>query len=90
MKSPDRVLVLEVIDGKKPLNTLGLTDTRLFTGGNKLHALMDEQTCLWYLKYDDGGVPPVLQCKFTGFKQLLKFAEDYYSKRNIRIKEIKD
>lgn len=90
MRAADRVLTLEMIDGKKTLSSTGLTDPRLFSGENKLHAIMDPETCLWALKYEMGGVPPVLKCQFTSFKALLKFAEQYYYTRNIRIKEIKD
>lgn len=90
MRSPDRILVLSIMDGKKPLNTLGAADPRLFNGENKLHALMDEQTTLWSFKYDMGNVPPPLQCKFTSFSALRRHAEEYYNKRNIEIKEVKD
>lgn len=90
MKSPDRILVLKVMDGKKPISTTGAADPRLFTGENKLHAIMDEQSCLWRMKYDMGIVPESLKGTFTGFKALKKFAEQYYHKRNIEIVEVKD
>lgn len=90
MKSPDRVLVLKAMEGKKPMNTTGVADPRLFTGENKLHAVMDEQTCLWRFKYDMGIVPEPLKGNFTGFTALKKFAESYYNKRNIEIVEVKD
>jgi hypothetical protein len=93
MRSPDRVLQLELIDGMKPLNSMGIVDPRLFKDGedaNRLHAIMDAETCLWSFKYEKGGVPPALTGKYTGFKAAKKFAEDYFVKRNIRIKEIKD
>lgn len=88
MHTPDRILVLSVMEGKKPLNTLGAADPRLFSGENKLHAVMDTQTGLWYLKYDMGIVPPPLQGRFTSFDTLKKHAEVYYSQRNIEIKEV--
>lgn len=90
MKSPDRVLVLTVMEGKKPLNTTGTSDPRLFTGENKLHAVMDSGTCLWKFKYDMGIVPEPLKGTFTGFKALKKFADEYYGRRNILITEVKD
>lgn len=90
MRSPDRILVLKAMEGKKPMNTIGVNDPRLFTGENKLHAIMDAQTCLWRLKYDMGIVPETLKGTFTGFKALKKFADLYYGKRNIEIVEIKD
>lgn len=90
MKSPDRILVLKVMEGKKPISTTGAADPRLFSGENKLHAVMDQQTCLWRLKYDMGIVPESLKGTFTGFNALKKFAIEYYAKRNIEITEVKD
>jgi hypothetical protein len=40
--SSDRTLVLKPIEGKKPLSSIGATDTRLFTGENTVHAIMDK------------------------------------------------
>ncbi len=90
MRSPDRILELEVIDGKSPRTNMGMTDVSLFTGDNKLHAKMDNETTLWGLQYEKGVVPEPLKQKFTSFKTLKRFAEDYFLKRNVRIKEIKD
>lgn len=92
MASPDRVFVIEQIDKKKPLNTIGLVDPRLFKDGeegNKLHAVMDEHSCLWTMKYEKGGIPDGLKGQFTGFKALKKFAEEYFAKRNIKITEVR-
>lgn len=90
IRSNDRILELAVIDGKSPLSSTGMVDTRLFTGGNRLHAVMDPENCLWRFKYDDGVLPGPLKGIFTSFKTLRKFAEDYFSKRNIKITEVKD
>lgn len=90
VRSHDRILELAVIDGKAALSSTGMVDTRLFTGGNKLHAIMDLETCLWRFKYDDGILPQPLKGVFTSFKALRKFAEEYFLKRNIRITEVKD
>lgn len=90
--SPDRILFLEPIDGK-PLDTRGIVDPRLFkTGedGNKLHAIMDTETCLWSFRYEKGIVPPALKGTFTGFRALKKHADEYFLQRNIRITEVKD
>ena len=89
-RSADRILELSVIDGKKPLSSSGLIDPRLFNGDQKLHAVMDPQTSLWSFKYSEGILPQPLKGTFTGFTALRKFAEDYFKKRNIEIKEIKD
>lgn len=88
--STDRILVLEVMDGQKAKSSTGMTDPGLFSGENKLHAIKDSQTCLWYLKYERGVLPPAFKQQFTGFKALLKFVEDYYRKRNIIVKEVID
>lgn len=90
IRSTDRVLQLEVADNEAPLNSLGVVDKRLFTGNNNLHAVMDDQTMLWSMKYDTGNIPPPLRQKFTSFKLLLHAAQEYFKTRNIRIKEIKD
>lgn len=90
MRSPDRVLELEVIPGKGAKTNTGMVDVSLFTGDNKLHARMDNETTLWGLQYEKGLVPEPLKQKFTSFKVLKKFAEDYFIKRNIIIKEVHD
>lgn len=91
IRSTDRILMLEVLDGEKPLSSTGLADPRLFTGENRLHAVMDRETMLWNFKYDMGGLPPQLKdMRFTSFDAMLKHAGDYLKKRNIRIKEVID
>jgi hypothetical protein len=90
MRSTDRVLVLSVIDGKDAKRTTGLVDTNLFTGSNTLHAKMDPETSFWYLQYEKGILPEPLKNKYTSFKILLKFVTEYFQRRNIEIKEIKD
>lgn len=90
MRAPDRVLMIKPSDGKKPKDVIGNTDHRLFTGENKLHAIMDEQTMLWKFKYEMGDVPQPLKCQFTSFKALKKYAEEYFNRRNIEITEVKD
>lgn len=91
IRSTDRVITLETIDGKKPLSSTGLIDTRLFSGEQQLRLKMDPQTCLWYFQYTQNGLlPEGLKGQFTGFKSGLKHAESYFARRNVRIKEIKD
>lgn len=91
VRSNDRVLALEVIDGMKAKSSTGLLDTRLFTGEQQLHLKMDPQTCFWSFQYSNNGViPEPLRCKFTGFKAAMKYAEDYFKRRNIKITEIRD
>lgn len=89
-RSDDRILVLEPIDGKAAKSSTGLVDPRLFNGENKLHAYCDPETRMWNMKYERGGLPDPLKGTFTTFKTLIKFTEDYFNKRNIKIKEIID
>lgn len=87
----DRVLKLSVIDGMKPLTATGDVDPSLFKeDGNKLHAVMDSESCLWTFKYEKGAVPPALKGSFTGFRALKKHADNYYLKRNVQVTELKD
>jgi hypothetical protein len=90
MRSPDRILVLEHIPGLSPKKNTGLVDTSLFTGTNQLHAKMDPETTFWSFQYERGVLPEPLKQKFTSFKVLMKHADEYFKKRNIQIKEIKD
>ena len=89
MHTPDRVLVLRPIDGK-PYTTGGLLDPRIFKGENKLHAMMDLQTSLWYLKYDMGVIPQPLQQRFTSLRRCLEYTRAYFLSRNIEIIEVID
>jgi len=88
MRTPDRILELKVMAGKKPLDTLMRVDPRLFEGENKLHAIMDLPTSLWTLKYDKGSVPPILSGRYTGFRQAFDAAKNYYNQRNIEITQV--
>lgn len=87
--APDRVLTLKAMEGKKPLDNAGVADPRLFTGENKLHAVMDPETCLWRLKYEMGIVPEGLKGNFTGYRALKKFADEFFRRRNVELVEIK-
>ena len=88
MALTDRVICLEPVEGKTVLSSTGIVDKRLFNGENRLHAVKDPQFNFWYMKYDSGRLPEPLQQKFTSFTALLKFAEDYMARRNVRIKEV--
>ncbi len=89
MAKTDRLISLSVIDGEAAVSSTGLIDKRLFTGENKLHAIKDPQTCMWSFKYEQGGLPQALKTqRFTSFNALIKYAGDYFRKRNIEIKEV--
>lgn len=89
LRSTDRVIVLKPIEGKTTLRASGLTDGTLFTGGNKLHALLDESG-IWSLKYESGLIEENLRQRFTSFPRLMKHASEHYRKRNIKIEEVLD
>lgn len=89
----DRVFKLRPIDGKIPTNSAtGIIDPSLFKDGessNRLHGLMDGETCLWYFKYERGALPPLLRDQtFTSFSKLQKYAEEYFRTRNVEITEV--
>jgi hypothetical protein len=89
MKQNDRVIILEPkVGGAK--NTAGMVDNRLFTGENKLHAKMDPTNCQWYLQYDSGLVTDALKGRWTSFSKLKETVEQYFNKRNVKIKAILD
>lgn len=88
MRSPDRILSMKIKDIK--VKDTSLLDPRLATGENKVHVIKEEQTGFWYFKYEHGGLPEPLKCKFTSFKKALQHAEEYYNRRNIDITEVID
>ena len=89
-RSTDRILMLAPIAGKATKSSEGFTDNRLFTGENKLHAVLDKEHMLWYLRMDSGLLAQELKQKFTSFSMLRKFVTDYYLRRNIEVKEVID
>lgn len=90
LKKDDRVLVLKIIDGEKPLSSIGMVDKSLFTGGNNLHAKFDTQQGMWYCAYDRGAVPEAISSKWTSYSQLLFDVEAYLKKRNVEIEKVID
>lgn len=89
-RSDDRIFVLAAIDDKPVKSAFGITDSRLFTGENKIHAKKDPETCLWHLQYEIGHVPEPLKCQFTTFTAARRFTEAYYKTRNLKITEVLD
>lgn len=85
---PEHYITLEVMEGKKPLNSSGQMDPRLFSGTNRIIVECDD-TSLWSLRYEFGVTPSTLQGKFTSAAKLMNFVEDYYKKRNIIAKEVR-
>lgn len=91
LRSPDRILKLEIIDGTKPKSASGMVDSRLFQGDdNRIHIVMDLETSLWSVRYDKGHIPPALSGQYTGFKQAYDHVKKYFETRNIRITQVID
>jgi len=87
----DRVFKLRPMEGKIATNSAtGIIDPSLFKeDGNRLHGLMDGETCLWYYKYEKGALPPALRDQtFTSFSKLNSYATDYFRTRNVEITEV--
>jgi hypothetical protein len=90
MRKNDRIFVLEPMEGKVPLSSVGVPNRKVFMSPDNFHAIMDSQTCLWHVKLDKGELPHPLKQQFTSFSKLYNFTKDYLGRRNISIKEIKD
>jgi hypothetical protein len=91
LRATDRILQLEVIDGKAAKNSIGLLDPRLFDGRQKLHLKMDISSNLWSFQYETNGLlPEPLKGRFTSFNKGLEHAQQYFLKRNVRVTEIID
>lgn len=91
LRASDRTLVLEQIEGKKPLSTAGLPDPRLFSGEQGVKVVMDPQTCLWHFQYTNKGLlPEALKGAFTSFGAAHRHAENYFNKRNVKITAVRD
>jgi len=88
MAKTDRVFILDLIDDTLPKTATGITDSRLFKGGNKLHVVKDPETNFWSFSYEEGLVPTDLRCRFTSPKLAIRHAELYYKNRNLVPKEI--
>lgn len=86
-RSEDRTFVLRAMPGQKKL---GLTDPELLTGNNKLHAIRDQQTMLWSLKFERGNIPVSLRQKWTKFSEVLAHVRMYYQEKNIEVIEVID
>lgn len=87
LRRTDRILVLAKID---PKTKADMMDPEVFEGKNNLHAVMDNSTCLWSFKYERGLPPEPLRQRFTNFNTLKAAAENYFSKKNVRIVEVID
>lgn len=90
MKSDDRVIHLKPIEGLSTKNNHGITDNRLFTGGNRLHAVYNNQKGAWYCKYDQGVIPSGLDGTWTTFSDLLESVRGYFLKRNIEVTKVEE
>jgi hypothetical protein len=91
LRTPDRTIILEKMDGKSTLSSTGMVDNRLFTGEQTLKMKQDPQTCLWTFQYTNTGLlPGGLEGKFTSFSAGMRHATEYFARRNIKISAVKD
>ena len=88
IRKTDRILLLKAREGAT--SSTGLIDNRLFTGENKLHAIMHPRTLLWFFKYEHGGLPELLKQKFTNFNAAHDHAKKYFNSRGVEIVGIVD
>ena len=89
-RSYDRVITLEKIPGLNTIGSTGLIDNTLFSGDNRLRAIIDKRTMLWSLRQDHGLLPPPLKQQWTSFTGLMKYITDYYKKRNVNVTGVID
>ena len=90
MNRADKIkLLLDKIDENKIVkDSSGHND---MSKAISVNAIKNTQTNLWHLRYDAPVSTPVpLQQQFTNFNKLIDFAEKYYAKRNLKIKEMQD
>jgi hypothetical protein len=84
----DRIIKLQLKEGMSAKNSAGVTDNRVLTGENKLHAVHDPQTSFWSLHWDKGILAPPLQQNWTTWQKMMDFIVPYFERRNIEVKEI--
>jgi hypothetical protein len=90
-RKTERTLIVRLKEGLKGAKTTtGMVDSRIFQGKENVVAVMDEQTCLWRLRYRAGILPEPLLQQFTSFEKLMKFAREYFGKRGMDIVDVKD
>jgi len=90
MRSYDRVILLQPMEGKEVISSTGKVDPRLFNGGNKLHAIYNVMTGLWDLKVENGSIAGGLQGQFSDFEALLNHVTSYFNRRNINVTGVQD
>lgn len=91
MNAKDRAFILKEKPGQKARGTTGLVDPRLFKGGNKIHAYQDASTCLWYLKYEVGGLPEGLKdMRWTSYRLVEDHLRKYFDKRGLLLEAVEE
>lgn len=88
--SNDRIIILEKIPGEATKTVTGTIDNRLFSGQNRLHALKDQESSFWKLRYDSGLLAEPLKQSWTSFGKLYSFVSEYFKRRGVEIKEVID
>jgi len=90
MRSEDRILVVRVMEGKKPVSNIGLVDPRLFKGETNLHCYRGPFDNFWRFRLEAGRLPEPMQGTWTSFQTAHDYVKSYFAKRNLEIKEIVD
>lgn len=90
VKKDDRILVIKVIDGEKPLSSIGTMDKRIFQGGNRMHAKYNPMTGFWRVSYEVGHVPANLDQSWMTFDGLMYDVGNYLRSRNLEIEQVLD
>lgn len=88
--SDDRIIELEAIPGEHTKSESGQVNNRLFKpdSGNNLHVVKDPQTNMWKFRFEKGAVPGGLEGMYTSFSKALVYAESYFKRRGVRIRNV--
>lgn len=90
VRNDERTLVMQRIPGQNVLTNTGMIDNRIYKGETNMKIVRDPTTMMWNFKYEHGVLPEKLKCTFTSFREIIRFANDYFKKRNLEIVEIID
>ena len=90
MRSEERTLVLKPMEGKKALSSTGIVVYRTTDGEPNYKVTIDPFTNLWIFKQNYGILPEKLKQKFTSYGSIMKYAHDYFGKRNLVIEKVLD
>lgn len=90
MRAAERTLVIVPVEGKHALSSTGIVSYKMATGEPNYKITQCEITNLWIFKQNYGVLPEKLKQRFTSYSQIMKFAHDYFGRRNLKIEKILD